>query len=268
MKTNPFFLAAALLVSSAAAKAHDTWVETNFPIVRVGNDVELALKLGNHGNNHRDFRLASKVSKNAANLSVIGPNGARKNLTSSLFDNGLDLKEGFWSAPFTPQATGLYTVVSQSDSVVSYAPKRSVKTAKAYFLSSNSLDTIASNIGGFDKPLGAPFELVPLQNPVAPLGVGTSFKVRLLFKGKPLANEIVSFIRRGAVLSEGFDARYEVKTDQNGVAKYELREAGDYLLAAHQKSDEKGEIGGKPFSQTSYSATMRIHVWRLCPCCS
>lgn len=43
------------------ALAHDIWIEANQSLLRVGEPVSLSLMLGNHGNHHRDFRLASKI---------------------------------------------------------------------------------------------------------------------------------------------------------------------------------------------------------------
>lgn len=48
--------------SPLISTAHDTWVETNTSVVRTGDVVHVDLKLGNHGNEHRDFKLASKIS--------------------------------------------------------------------------------------------------------------------------------------------------------------------------------------------------------------
>ena len=54
-------LTLALLVPPVIVSAHDTWVQTNTPLIRVGDAVHIDLMLGNHGNDHRDFKLASKV---------------------------------------------------------------------------------------------------------------------------------------------------------------------------------------------------------------
>ena len=58
-----------------------------------------------------------------------------------------------------------------------YALVRAVRSAKAYFLASPSLDKVRDDWGGFDKALGHPFELVAVKNPVAPLGPGTPIRV-------------------------------------------------------------------------------------------
>ena len=57
--------------------AHDTWVETNTNVVRTGDAVYVDLKLGNHGNDHRDFKLASKVDLEGSTMDVLSPDGNR-----------------------------------------------------------------------------------------------------------------------------------------------------------------------------------------------
>src|SRR5690606_29114917 len=101
-----------------------------------------------------------------------------------------------------------------------------------YFVASKSLDNVPIDNPGFDKPLGHPLELVPQTNPVTPMGPGTALSVKLLLKGQPLANTVVSFIPRGVTLKDGFDEQYERKTDDQGVARFEPRDGNYYLVVA------------------------------------
>jgi uncharacterized GH25 family protein len=55
-------LTVALVAAAGFAPAHDTWVQTNTNLVRTGDAVHIDLMLGNHGNDHRDFKLASKFA--------------------------------------------------------------------------------------------------------------------------------------------------------------------------------------------------------------
>ena len=154
--------------------------------------------------------------------------------------------------------------MKMSDAVVSYAPTRSIKSGKAFVVASKSMDNVPENNPGFDKPLGHALELVPLTNPVTPMGPGTTLKVKLLFKGKPLANETISFIPRGQTLKEGFDDRFERKTDADVVATFEPKEANYYLIVAHRADETESGTG---YTSTKYSATMSLYVPAICPCC-
>src|SRR5688500_5450903 len=192
---------AAVLALVAPALGHDTWVQTNTNLVRVGDAVHVDLMLGNHGNDHRDFKLASKPDLAASTLAILAPDGQRFDLKGRLADIGYAPNEGYWAGRFVGKQPGLYLVAHSYDKVMSYAPVRSVKSAKTFFVVSKSLDKVPMDNPGFDKPLGHAFELVPEANPVTPMGPGTPIKVRLLYKGKPLTGTRVSFIPRGETLT-------------------------------------------------------------------
>lgn len=253
-----------LLLGVAPAGAHDAWVQTNANIVRLGDNIHIDLMLGNHGNNHRDFKLASKLDLAGCTLEVLDPSGKRYDLRDRLLDTGYTPKEGFWSARFAGAQSGLYLVTYTSDRIVTYAPVRAVQSAKALFVASKSLDRIPSDNRDVNKPLGHAFELVPEANPVTPMGPEVPIKVRLFFKGKPLAKARVSFIPRGETLSEGFDARYERTTDDQGRAAFTPKEGNYYLIVAHR---EEPKESGRDYQSTKYAATLCVFVPQVCACC-
>jgi uncharacterized GH25 family protein len=254
----------AALFLATATRAHDTWVQTNTNVVRAGDNVHLDLMLGNHGNDHRDFKLASKIELEGCTLDILAPDGKRYDLKDRLVDMGYTPKEGFWTARFAAASPGLYLVAHTSDKVVSYAPVRSVKSAKTCFVVSKSLDNVSSHNPGFDKILGHPLELVPVANPVTPMGPGTPIKVQLLYKGKPLTDAKISFIPRGETLTEGFDKRYERMTDKDGRASFSPTMGNYYLVVAHWVEPKES---GKNYDSTKYSATLTVYVPQICPCC-
>jgi uncharacterized GH25 family protein len=254
-----------LLVALAShGNAHDTWVQTNTNVVRAGDTVHIDLMLGNHGNDHRDFKIAGKLDLAGSTLQVIAPDGKHYDLKDHLLDLGYAPKEGYWTARFSGNLPGLYQVAQTSDKIVNYTPVRSIKSAKTYFVVSKSLDKVSQDNPGFDKPLGHALELVPETNPVTPMGPGTPIKVRLLFKGKALAGARVSFIPRGETLTEGFDDRYERKTDAQGRASFTPKEGNVYLVVAHL---EDAAASGKGYQSTKFSATLTVFVPQICPCC-
>jgi uncharacterized GH25 family protein len=247
------------------AKAHDTWVETNTALVRVGDRVEVDLKLGNHGNNHRDFKLAGKQSLEGLSLEVVSPAGNRFDLKPELTDLGYTPKEGYWSASVTTSETGHYTAVASSDRIVNHgAPQRSVRSAKTVWLASKSLDKPAAQGKAYQQPLGLPCELVLLSDPVLFAGPGNPIQVQLLKQGKPVADTVVSFVPRGVDLAEGFDETYERRTDNDGKASFTPKEGNVYLIVSHiLAKDEKGT----DYADTKYAATLTLRVPQICPCC-
>lgn len=245
-------LVAATALSCATVFAHDTWVETNTHLARVGETVHVSLMLGNHGNGHRDFKLAGKADLEKSTLAAIDPAGKAHDLKPATRDNGHEEGEGFWVAKFTPTQPGTYLIAHTFEAVMGYAPVRSIKSAKTVFQASKQLDRVAKP-QGFNRVLGHPLEIVP-QSPLLPSG---KLDVQLLWQGKPLAGKTVSFIPRGGQLEEGFDQRYERVTDKDGRAWFQPEEANYYLIVAHQNApEEKGES----YDSTKYSATLTWYV--------
>lgn len=254
-----------LCAPTATAMAHDTWVQTNTNLVRKGDAVHIDLMLGNHGNEHRDFKLASKVDLAGCSLEVVAPDGKKYDIRDRLIDTGYTPKEGFHSARFAATAPGLYLAAHKYDRVVNHGvPTRSIKSAKTFFLVSESLDKPPLTSPGFDKPLGHDLELVPFTNPVAPMGPGQAIRVQALYKDKPLGDARVSFIPRGTALSESFDETYERKTDADGKASFTPTEGNYYLVVVHH-SDPNAK--GADYELTKYSATLTVFVPEVCPCC-
>jgi uncharacterized GH25 family protein len=264
--TRPFLISALLLATLAVpgvAPGHDTWVQTATGVARPDDVVHVDLALGNHGNDHRDFKLAGKLATlEQAALGVRTPGGRTVDLVPGAVDLGYAPKEGYWSARFVAAEEGLHGIVHTLDRV--HGTKRTLKSAKAYFLVARSLDRLPAPAGGFAEPLGHPLELVVETHPVLHTGPDRPIKVRLLLRGRPLADERVSFIPRGAQLAEGFDPQFERRTDAEGRCSYTPRE-GNYLLvvAHHTAADERGA----DHDRTVYSATLVLNVPQRCACC-
>jgi uncharacterized GH25 family protein len=258
----PFLTITTFLSLHAIAFAHDTWVQTNTNIIRAGDAVHVDLMLGNHGNDHRDFKLASKVSLDGVSLRLHGPKGAPIDLASRLIDVGYTPKEGFWTTKAAVTEPGLYLIEHSVDKIVNHGkPQRSVKSAKTFFVAAKNLGDIPHENPGFDKVLGHALELVPEANTVTPMGPDVPIRVKVLFQGKPLAGARVSFIPRGATLSEGFDANYERTTNDNGRASFTPKEGN--LVVVHHDTDEKGT----GYDSSKYTATLTVFVPDMCPCC-
>lgn len=251
---------------TAMTYAHDTWVQSSASLVRPGDLVHISLGLGNHGNNHRDFKFASKLgSLEHATIEVIAPNGQRTDLIPAVIDLGYAPKEGFYSARHVVGGEGLHTVAHTLDTL--HRTTRAIKSGKTFFVASESLDKPGkpdASGSGLPGPLGHPLELVLESHPVLGCGPGKPIAVQLLFKGKPLADQVVSFIPRGATLAEGFDAEHERKTDADGRCSYTPKEGNLVLVVTHLvKPEEKGD----GYDKTAYAATLVIDVPQRCPCC-
>lgn len=248
---------------AATTAAHDTWVQATPTLVRPGDVVHVDLVLGNHGNDHRDFKIAGKLgSLDGVKVDVRAPAGTATDLVPEFVDVGYAPKEGFWSARFVPAAEGLHCVAHVRDGIRHNA--RGLKGSKTYFLTAEKLDALKTPTKEHATPLGHPLELVLETHPVIDCGPGKPIAVRLLHRGQPLPDHRVSFIPRGATLATDFDPNYEQKTDAAGRCSYTPREGNLILIVAHLT---KPEETGDGYDKTSYSATLVMNVPQRCPCC-
>jgi uncharacterized GH25 family protein len=258
MKRVLFLFAIVFAVSlSNSAPAHDTWVQTGSLVTRHRDVVHVDLMLGNHGNNHRDFKLASKITLAPCTLEVIAPDGKRIDLKPAVVDMGSAEKEGFWSARMLAEQQGVYQVLHTLDTL--HGKTRAIKSSKSFFVSSGSFEKLPST--GMEKivPLNKGLEFV-LDTPLESVSANRELKLQVLWNGKPLPGVDVAFVPRGAKLSEEKDPQYERTSDQKGFVTFTPQE-GNLLLAVahHLAADEKGD----GFDKTHYGATMVLPVPQL-----
>ncbi len=251
------FIVALTCITAAtrATNAHDTWVEVNTPEVRNGNVVYVDLKLGNHGNDHRDFKMHSLITLDKVKLAVKMPCGCTKDIKPGLTATASEPKQGYWTTRYTTTKPGLHVVAHELDTL--HGRTRAIKSAKTYFFVGSDPAATKGPLSECSAPLGHPLELIPLTNPVTESGPNKPIRVQVLFEGKPLANGRVSFIPRGQQLAEGFDETFERRTDDKGIAEFTPTEANIVLIAVHH--DEPGR-SGEGFDSTKFSATLTVAV--------
>ena len=253
MKTKLALIVWLSLVCSLSA--HDTWVEVNTPEVRAGNLVHVDLKLGNHGNDHRDFKLHSLISLDHATLKVHLPSGEQVDLKPKLIGTAYEEKQGYWTTRLLTTEEGLHVVAHELDTL--HGKIRAIKSAKTYFIAGVDSQSSTDKSLPCDTPLGHPLELIPLTNPVTESGPGMPLRLRVLFENQPLVNARVSFIPRGQILQEGFDEAFERMTDEKGDVQFTPQEANVLLVVIHHREPERS---GDGYESTYYSATMTIAV--------
>lgn len=251
-----YFLATLFAVGQmTVSQGHDTWVEVNTPEVRLGNPVHIDLKLGNHGNDHRDFKLHSLITLDHATLSVIEPCGCETDLIPRLHGTAYEPKQGYWTGRFVTSKAGLHAVAHRLD--VLHRTTRAIKSGKAFFFAGDPSDELGGETALSSRPMGHALELVPLTHPIVEAGAGKPFRVRVLFRGEPLANARVTSIPRGGELAEGFDPDFERMTGADGEAEFAPAEANVYLFVVHlRKPEERGD----GYDATHYSATLTVAV--------
>lgn len=250
----PAFLA--VVAMTATTLAHDTWLEATPTVVRPGAAVDVALFLGNHGNEHRDFQVAGSLTSLAGvAVDVIAPDGRRTDLVPAMADVGSAPGTRSWTGRFVAAEEGLYCAAHLREGVRHGA--RGLKGGKTYFLAGTRPDDAGKPAGDHATPLGHPLELVVETHPVTGVGAGRPITVRLLHRGRPLPDHRVSFVPRGATLAAGFDAEHERLTDADGRCGYTPRDRGLLLVVAHLVAPEER---GDGYDRTSYASTLVLAV--------
>jgi len=255
--------------------AHDGWIQTNVSRVSQGEMVYVDMQFGNHQNMHRDYKIyASKWDKSVATFQLHTPQNEIINLEEKVIDIGMDEtkilgggsvtyldKNGYLVASFPANQRGLYIADVRQDTVVSYAPERSIKCAKAIVGSLQpAKDIYSDSLTGFDQVLDQVIEIVPMNDPTK-LTVGDTLEFQVFFKGAPLADAEVSVIPRGKTLPEmGVPNPNDLMTDMDGMASFTFDEANYHLIVAHYHTDEAGTFNGKTYTNTKYTGDLTVIV--------
>jgi uncharacterized GH25 family protein len=133
-------------------------------------------------------------------------------LSSSQFDAYLE-HDGVWDVLEERRAAGSFP----TDSV----DERYTKYAKAL------IQVGEDGPEAYGRRVGHPIELVPLEDPFE-LHPGDRFRVRLLWRGEPLANHVVFAGRAGA----GEGPTTHARTNDEGVVEFPLFVSGPWYLKA------------------------------------
>jgi uncharacterized GH25 family protein len=240
--------------------AHDGWSQTNAPIIAAGEVSYVELLFGNHSNHHGSYRIEGKWSTDSSKVFVTTPSGSKTDISASLFYTGEEKeveepgKNNYYVTTFSASSPGAYIISVEGDSIFKHGEvaSRTLRSAKS-FVAVSDIPTLerVKFLQGFSRQVNPDrAELVPQFNPAA-VTPGTEVAVQLLLKGKPLADTEVTMIRRSTS-----DAQV-LKTDKDGLIKFQTGPADYYMLRAKPTTDEK-EAG--KFDQTNYEATMTFIV--------
>lgn len=244
---------------SPTALCHDTWVETGCSRVQSGQYVYVDLRLGNHGNEHRDFKLNSKVTLAPCTLTVRTPSGAVVDLKPRIIDLGLLEKEGYWTARYEPFEPGLHEVYHELEMLK--GRMRVLKTAKTFLLCEPKHQAQAAVIEDASLLPASQVESKLLEwhlkTPWSAVRAGQKVNLQLLHQGKPLAKVAIAIIPRGVQLAEGVDPDYQITTDHQGQIAFTPAIGNLYLLVAHYRAEEES---GESYDLTHYGATMVLAV--------
>ncbi|MFO1096024.1 MAG: hypothetical protein U0992_22370 [Planctomycetaceae bacterium] len=157
-------------------------------LIRTGDAVYVDLRLGNHGNEHRDFKLASKITLDKATLEVIARTTAEVDLKPELVDVGytegrlLDRQVRRRTAgPLHRRSRWIRSSITASRAIDQNAQSLLRRQPDAHDQHPRGLIQLRQAVRA------TPWRSSE-KNPVAPHGAGTKSTCRVLLKGKPLAD--------------------------------------------------------------------------------
>jgi Domain of unknown function (DUF4198) len=251
-------LLAALLALAMPVEAHDGWLEAHPVLVERGQPVSVFLMYGNHGNDHRSYRIAGKWRPEYATLVVTGPAGPPVDLTNQVTDLG-DAEDvgpkgpkGFHVAAFVPAQDGAYiALVTQSRELqVEGAKFQSIGTAKVVFAALTSPVVAAARLlTGFDRAVASAdaLEIIPVTNPLA-LRTGDALTLEIRHRGRSLQNQPISIVRG----IEGAPSAQTPTTDDRGQVKIVAGPADYYLTRAslEERTGAVGQVDKRVFEAT------------------
>jgi nickel transport protein len=211
--------------------AHDAWIEKKdgqfIVVYGHGTDTESydAAKVKEAKAYGADGKII-QVAVEKAGYPVMIKSKDKPALISMVFDNG------FWAK--TPDG---WKNKPKKDVPDAIETSQSLKYSKALLHWNNK----------FSKPLGMKMEIVPLRNPLA-LKTGDTFDFRVLLDGNPAP---------GAAVNAGGYHGDEIKTDQDGIARVKIKEAGFQIISASIKTPLKNNENADVLTQ---SANIRFEV--------
>ena len=137
-------------------------------------------------------------------------------------------------------------MVAHPAKACSNAPE-GIKSGKTFFVVSKSLDKVAKDRTGFDKPLGHPLEIVPVANTVLPWDPASPSRCRCSSRASRSRTPGSAFIPRGVELSTEFDKPTNGKPTADGLASFTPNEGNYFLVVVHhEEPDRRGPATTAP----------------------
>jgi uncharacterized GH25 family protein len=240
----------ALLMSGAQAQAHMFWLLADQDAPQVGQAVQVEVGWG-----HKFPRDEEIKAERLAFVKVLDSQGRE-----------LPLKQiSITHYEFLPPAAGIYLAFAQvNPDFLSKTPdgfklqsKRDLPEAVFCFhfdMAAKTILTAGPPHGGFERGVGAPLEILPLNNP-ASLKTGQTLPVRVQFQGEPLAEAEVMVIHAGS--GSPTSGAVTVKTDARGEAQAKLSKPGKWLLHVSHKTPYAPP---EECDEHSYSSSLTVSV--------
>jgi uncharacterized GH25 family protein len=225
--------AAAALLFRTPLLAHDFWLEPSNYHAGRGENVEIRLRVGQHFDGDAVPRNSASVLRfdarnGTVSRPVVGIDGVDPAGAVEIGADGVTLVAYVSRGSvveLTPQKLDQYAREEGLDLLRAEATKKRATNANVkdnFARSAKLIINHGSAHRGYGAVLGLPLEIVPLSDPfVAPWRPA----FRVLFRGRPLANALLTAIPR-----EGGVPLPAVRTNAAGEAVLNLGRAGEWLI--------------------------------------
>lgn len=236
--------ALALSLAATSASAHQTFLISDLPVLRPGTDNFLLLRNGTYFED--GYSITYKMSRDIAIVQGGKKNKPPREEVSDV-DSNPSYKHTYVKVVAEPAGTGLAGVAAHPDYIAlpadmfaNYLEHEGMTDAIAKFKVENTLTTIRERYTKHAKavfqvgkalsddwktPLGFKVEIFLERNP-SDVKVGEDMPIRVLYEGKPLANQIVhvgnASKNPGPKATAPEAAVYTLRTDAEGRAKFKI----------------------------------------------
>lgn len=233
-----------LAFATVPAAAHQTFLISDLPVLRPGTDNFLILRNGTYFDS--GYSITYKMSRDIA-IVLGGKKHAPPREEVSDVDSNPSYKQTYIKVVADPQGTGLAGLAAHPDYIAlpaevfaNYLDHEGMTDTLAKFKAENKLTTIRERYTKHAKsvfqvgktlsedwktPLGFKVEVFVERNP-SEVKVGADMPIRVLYEGKPLANQILYVGNASkdpgpkATVPEA--SIYTLKTDAEGRTKFKI----------------------------------------------
>lgn len=127
---------------------------------------------------------------------------------------------------------------------------KNVVSCFKYIMNAKALIEVGGKSDGFSRMAGEPLEIIPLKNP-ANLKPGDTMPLKIVFKGKPLAQVNLQAIYAGYKTDEKHHWAVEKKSDSDGVVRIKLNPKGQWMFKVNYKSPYPDRSEADQYSYTT-----------------
>lgn len=234
-----------VLALGAIATAHDFWIEPKSFTPETGKVLEVRLKVGDFGNGENVPRSEQRIVRFVVagadgEKPLVGRDGQEVAGLARIDGEGVMLL-GYQSnhafVEIAAKKFESYLVEKGLDGARTQRAERGETAQPAreiYSRCAKALLRVGESKGGHDRVLGLPLEIVPENDPAelaGTSGAARKLRVKVLWRGAPLANALVGALTLDRAHSDAGDTLF-ARTDAEGRAVLELPEGRRWLVAA------------------------------------